>query len=68
MELLEARQLVELPEGGQVERAVDPVDLAVAVIASAVRSPSSSMIMPAELLVGLGGDLEPHRLAPLPAP
>ncbi|MCX7429784.1 MAG: hypothetical protein NTY17_02055, partial [Planctomycetia bacterium] len=31
VEFLEAGQLVEIPEGRQVERAVDPVDLAVAV-------------------------------------
>ena len=65
VELLEAGQLVEIPEGRQVERPVDPVDLAVAV-ARAVVQVLGVDDHAGEPLVRLGGDLEADRLAPLP--
>ena len=64
VELLEAGQLVEIPEGRQVERAVDPVDLAVAVAGAIVQVLSVDDHV-GQRFVGLRGDLDPHRLAPL---
>ena len=64
VELLEAGQLVEIPEGRQVERAVDPVDLAVAVAGAIVQVLGVDDHV-GQRFVGLRGDLDPHRLAPL---
>ena len=65
VQLFEAGQPVELPEGGQVERPVDPVDLAVAVAAAVVQVLGVDDHA-GERLVGPRRDLEPHRLAALP--
>ena len=65
VEFLEAGQLVEVPEGRQVERTVDPVDLAVAV------GPAIMQVLGVDDHVGqrlvcLRGDLDSDRLAALP--
>jgi len=62
------RQSVELPDRRQVERAVDPVHLAVGGIAAVVPAVQPFLVddHPGDGVVGLGGDLDPHRLAALP--